>query len=49
MTDNEILILSGNSGKIEKLSNSGSISKIRLTHFASVLDVKGEGKKKVKD
>ena len=44
-TDNEILILSGNSGKIKKLSNSGSISKIGLTHFASVLDVKGERKK----
>ena len=49
MTDKEILILSGNSEKIEKLSNSASISKIGLTHFASVLDVKGERKKKVKD
>lgn len=49
MTDNEILILSDNSGKIEKLSNSGSISKIGPTHFASVLDVKGERKEKVKD
>ena len=46
MTDNEILILSDNSGEIEKLSNSGSISKIGPTHFASVLDVKGERKKK---
>ena len=46
MRDNEILILSGNSRSSEKLSNSGSVSKIGMTYLACVLGCERRKKKK---
>ena len=48
MRDNEILILSGNSRSSEKLSNSGSVSKIGMTYLACVLGCERR-KKKITD
>lgn len=48
MRDNEILILRVNSRSSEKLSNSGSVSKIGMTYLACVLGCERREKEKKK-
>ena len=48
MRDNEILILSGNSRSSEKLSNSGSVSKIGMTYLSCVLGCERREKERKK-